>query len=225
MRGAAAHYSRTAGFHSSQPAQPPAPPAAPSPHRRRPPGRACRPGSTPPLQAAAGKPASHCQASRQSGGHSWCSPCKRPAAPLCVFSLLDRWFNTTWTSPVAGSSNSGTSTAANLPDTCGAGNKQCGMSSTAAAAAAAAAARQIAAPTGCALAAWLHEACRLLTTRSSRHCSASSAALARRVCIDTRSAPDVAPPPLVPPLAAGGAGAPGPCAAALSAVLLLAAAC
>ena len=37
--------------------------------------------------------------------------------PLCVFSLGDRWFSTTCTSPVAGSSNRGTSTAANLPDT------------------------------------------------------------------------------------------------------------
>lgn len=44
--------------------------------------------------------------------------CTASRSPLCVLSLLERWLSTTCTSPVAGSSNKGTSTAANLPDTC-----------------------------------------------------------------------------------------------------------
>lgn len=147
-----------------------------SPARRRQRGRS--------RQAKAAAVDSYC-------GQQWRQPPPRPApppprprSPLCVDSLLLRWLSTTCTSPLAGSSNKGTKTAANLWET------------------------------GCATGVALQHACRLATHRSRRHSSAARAAAPARVCTmpaGVRAGPpwellDGGGAPLLPAEAGGGGG-------------------
>lgn len=118
---------------------PPVLPAAPWQCRRHPPHPSCRPDSRPRLQAgvervvAAGRRGAHlgCPLQRCTAAAAALLPQNRsctgapntrrepahPASPLWVLSRLLRWLSTTCTSPLAGSSNNGTSTAAYLLDT------------------------------------------------------------------------------------------------------------
>lgn len=115
-----------------------------------------------------------------------CRPCPQQQPPthhppLCVLSLGLRWLRTTCTSPLAGSSKSGTSTAANRPVS----------------------------HTGGAVGAALQDARRFLTTRSNRYSSAAVADVPPPARVCTMSAgvqatdlllappsPPLPPPPL-----------------------------